>query len=307
MADASAGILQCEGIVLRNLRFGDTSRVATLLTREFGKIGVIAKGVRDPKSPFGASLEILAHSSFVVYYRRGRDLQFLRSGSLETEFRALVREPSRFLLGSAWLEFLDRVLMPDEPAEELFALAMRGLEILDAMPLPELPELFRALQLRAAALLGYAPRLEQCLGCGRAVPSAGGEDADEGPWRFGTAEGGAFCPECAGAPSGRARGAGPQPSSRTGEPAYADVKEAAGGIWLSPRALRRIRAMASGSERPQPVVREPRPARAPGRAWIATLDRVVEEFLRMHIDAYPGLRSLDAVSRWEEMLGRGDA
>ena len=52
----SARILSCEAIVLRNLRFGDTSRVATLFTRELGKIGVIAKGARLPSSPFGATV-----------------------------------------------------------------------------------------------------------------------------------------------------------------------------------------------------------------------------------------------------------
>jgi hypothetical protein len=33
----------------------------------------------------------------------------------------------------------------------------------------------------------------------------------------------------------------------------------------------------------------------------------VEEFLRYHIDAYPGLRSLEGAAHWIEMLHRGGA
>ena len=270
-----SALVSCEGIVLRNLRYGETSRIATLLTPELGKIGVIAKGARDPKSPFGASLEFLSHGSFVVYHRPGRDLHFLRTGAIEREFRGLFHDSGRFVLASAFAEFLERVLQGEEPAGELFDFALRGFEVLETAPGLALPELFRGMQLRVASILGYAPRLEQCLRCERAVgepESAGAREA----WTFLPADGGVLCPECAAREPG---GAGPR---------------------LSPRALRRLRAMAMG--RPNgattghgaAVFRE-RPT-APDPAWIALLDALVEDFLRYHLDSYRGLRALGAFS-----------
>ncbi len=301
-----SALVSCEGIVLRNLRYGETSRIATLFTPELGKIGVIAKGARDPKSPFGASLEFLSHSSFVVYHRPGRDLHFLRTGALEREFRGLLRDSDRFVFASAFAEFLERVLQGEEPAGELFDFALRGLQVLETAPRPALPELFRGMQLRVASILGYAPRLEQCLRCGRAVgeaQSAGARDV----WTFLPADGGVLCLECAAREPGEA------------------------GPRLSPRALRRLRAMALGRPgapghgiRPSggimasagtlagattadagaadagtagggvAVVRE-RPS-APDPAWIALLDGLVEDFLRYHLDSYRGLRALGAFS-----------
>lgn len=275
-----SALVSCEGIVLRNLRYGETSRIATLLTPELGKIGVMAKGARDPKSPFGASLEFLSHGSFVVYHRPGRDLHFLRTGALECEFRGLFRDADRFILASAFAEFLERVLQGEEPAGELFEFALRGLQVLETAARPALPELFRGMQLRVASILGYAPRLEQCLRCGRAVGEAESAGVREA-WAFLPADGGVLCPECG-----------------TREPG--DV-----GPRLSPRALRRLRAMALGrsgarvgADRPAApsaaVVRERPPA--PDPAWIAVLDGLVEDFLRFHLDSYRGLRSLGAFS-----------
>jgi DNA repair protein RecO (recombination protein O) len=270
-----SALVSCEGIVLRNLRYGETSRIATLFTPDLGKIGVLAKGARDPKSPFGASLEFLSHGSFVVYHRPGRDLHFLRTGALEREFRGLLRDSGRFVLASAFAEFLERVLQGEEPAGELFDFALRGLEVLETAPRPALPELFRGMQLRVASILGYAPRLEQCLRCGRALgepESAGARDA----WIFLPADGGVLCPECGAREPGEA------------------------GPRLSPRALRRLRAMAMGrpggaTARPGAAMIRERPS-APDPAWVALLDRLVEDFLRYHLDSYRGLRALGAFS-----------
>ena len=43
-------------IVLRTVEFSETSLVVTLFTREFGKIGALAKGARRPKNPFSVRL-----------------------------------------------------------------------------------------------------------------------------------------------------------------------------------------------------------------------------------------------------------
>lgn len=321
----TSSIIDCRGMVLRNLRYGDTSRVATLFTGELGKVSVIAKGVRTPKSPFGASLEILTVGSYVLYFRTGRDLQFLRSGSVEREFTGIIRNPARYVYGCALLEFLDRMLLEEEPAGRLFQVCLRALERIESEPVGGLPELFRAFQLRCAAILGYAPMLEACLHCGRPLEaSSTARPGDETAWLFRPSEGGALCPECSG--------------------------ETSEGYPMTIRALLRVRAMAVGGgtvavaappggpagplardpavpaegRRPAGWVREPAPgavarpldhsdpggagsppagasggeappARPPADAevWIRSLDRLVEEFLRFHVERYRGLRSLE--------------
>lgn len=273
-------LIETEALVLRNLRFGETSRIVTLFTLELGKLGAIAKGARDPKSAFGASLELCLRSGFVIYFRSGRDLQLLKCGWVEAEYPSLWRNPRRYVHASALLEFLDRVLMEEEPFPAVYHLAVRGLERLAHAPEEQLPELFRALQLRTAALLGYAPLLDACFHCRRPLPEDGA--GEEEAWCFVVAEGNVLCGDCS----------------------HAET-----GFRLHPRALRRLRAMAQGSgagtrasssgERALRVSE----SRAPSPGWIQAVDVLVEEFLRFHLERYRGLRSLEVRGRLETPLG----
>ncbi|MBK8229969.1 MAG: DNA repair protein RecO [Candidatus Eisenbacteria bacterium] len=266
-------IVECEGMVLRSLRYGETSRIVTLFTRAHGKVSAMAKGARETKSPFGSSLEPFCVASYVFYHRTGRDLQFLKSGWTEREYSALWEDAERFLHGAALLEFLDRILLEEEPVPEIYDLAQRALAVLTRAPRERLRELFRAFQLRAAAHLGYAPMLDRCLHCARGLPEGEAEMTEV--WVFRATEGGALCPNCA---SG-------------GE----------GGVRIRPRALRRIRTMALGrgegfgeadlvgDRGGASLVRD---SAAPSPLWIAALERIVEEYLHFHIERYHGLRSL---------------
>ena len=103
-------LVKVDALILRNLRMGETSRIVTFLSRELGKSSAVAKGVRAPKSRFGASLELLNISNLVLYFRPGRDLQLVSEGTLDKEFRGLFRKSERYHYACAVAEFLDREL-----------------------------------------------------------------------------------------------------------------------------------------------------------------------------------------------------
>ena len=48
-----------DAIVLKAMKYRDTSRIVTFYTRAFGKLRAIAKGARGPKNKFGSALEPL--------------------------------------------------------------------------------------------------------------------------------------------------------------------------------------------------------------------------------------------------------
>ena len=41
---------KCEGIILRTTDYGETNKIVTIYTREWGKYGVMARGAKKPKS-----------------------------------------------------------------------------------------------------------------------------------------------------------------------------------------------------------------------------------------------------------------
>src|SRR4051794_19631395 len=64
------GPVKTEGIVLRSLRYGEADRILHVYTRDRGRIGAIAKGVRRSRSRFGGRLEPFSHVAFLLHEGR---------------------------------------------------------------------------------------------------------------------------------------------------------------------------------------------------------------------------------------------
>ncbi|MEK7728922.1 MAG: DNA repair protein RecO, partial [candidate division KSB1 bacterium] len=83
-------IVKAEGIIVRSMKMGETSKLVTLFTRELGFLKVVAKGSRTSKSRFGAALEPLTVSRVVYYLKENRDLQLVTQAEIVEHFPALV-------------------------------------------------------------------------------------------------------------------------------------------------------------------------------------------------------------------------
>ena len=57
---------KASGINLKSNNLGNIDRIITVFTREFGKISLVAKGCRKPKSKFGGRLEALCHNNYLA-------------------------------------------------------------------------------------------------------------------------------------------------------------------------------------------------------------------------------------------------
>ena len=94
-----------EAIVLRSRHLGETSKILILFTERFGKLAVVAKGARRPKSRFGASLDLFARSSVVLYLKENRDLGLVTESTLVEGFYGLREDARRLGQASAVVEW----------------------------------------------------------------------------------------------------------------------------------------------------------------------------------------------------------
>jgi DNA repair protein RecO (recombination protein O) len=176
-----------EAIVLRSRHLGETSKLLTLFTDRFGKIAAVAKGARRPKSRFGASLDLFAHSSIVLYLKENRDLHLISESTLVEDFYGLREDARRLGFASAAVEMVDRMVMRAERVPDLFALLLGGFQALQQDE--RLSLILSALMLKIVAVLGFRPQLFSCSACG--LP-AGGRLAG-----FSSGRGGVICRGCA--------------------------------------------------------------------------------------------------------------
>src|SRR5438105_14327073 len=121
-------LVRTEGIVLKTLALGDTSRIAVLYTREFGLTKVVAKGARRTPSRFGFALEPLTRASYVLYHKTDRDLHLLSQADTLFPTGSRLTELTRLAHAEAAIELIDRLVWGEEPHAELYALLVAMLE-----------------------------------------------------------------------------------------------------------------------------------------------------------------------------------
>jgi DNA repair protein RecO (recombination protein O) len=157
---AEREIIRTEAVVLRSLDYGETSQIVTLLTRDRGKIGVMAKGARRTKSQFGSTLQPMAYTQVVFYYKPTRDLQILSESSHVDSFHRLRGDLESITIGLRIVEIVDALVEEENPQPNAFALTVRALRRLNQTE-ERAANLWPFVQLRLARLLGIAPAIER--------------------------------------------------------------------------------------------------------------------------------------------------
>ncbi len=189
-------VASSDALVLRTWPTGETSVIASLLSRDCGYVRVIAKSARGPRSALRPLVQPGRLVNLEFTQVPDRTLQYLRGGSLLLDplARSGSLEKSAFLLAA--VELVDRC-RPGEAGEEgLFALCEDFLRMLCCAPAGGEAGLFYAFELALLAQQGMAPALASCAACG--APLA----AEEGGLLFSPAAGGVVCRRCRAARGG---------------------------------------------------------------------------------------------------------
>ena len=179
-------------IILASLRYGETSKIVRLATRDHGVQSAIAKGASRPKSRFGAALQLLSEGQAQVLLSRRSDLHILTAFDLTHLRIDLAANLDRYSAASVLAEVVLR-FAPADPHPASFDLLRDSLSILEVAPTEVLDALGLRMLWQLVSVLGFAPSLETCVRDGTPV-------APSGALAFSAGEGGALCEQCASLP-----------------------------------------------------------------------------------------------------------
>jgi DNA repair protein RecO (recombination protein O) len=177
--------------VLRRKDIGEADRILTLFTPELGKVRVVAKGIRKPRSRKAGHLELFTCSKLLLAV--GRDLDIITQAEGVDPYRPLRDDLLRGAYGAYMVELLDRFTPDEEENAEIYSLLRQGLGW--AATAADLALAARYYELHLLGLAGYQPQLRRCVICGRELAA---EDQF-----FSAAAGGVVCPSCAAASAER--------------------------------------------------------------------------------------------------------
>jgi DNA repair protein RecO (recombination protein O) len=117
-------------IVLHRTNYGESDRIVTLLSRDYGKVRVIAKGVRKEKAKLTAGVELFCVSNIGFVAGHG-ELATLVSARLVKNYHAFLGDLSKVEFGFSVLKKLNK-MMADNADEQYYLLAEKLLEALNA-------------------------------------------------------------------------------------------------------------------------------------------------------------------------------
>jgi DNA repair protein RecO (recombination protein O) len=175
---------RAEAIVLRTVDFGEADRILVLFSRHFGKLHVVAKGIRRATSRMAGHAEPLTHATYQL--ARGRELDVLTGAETRAVYSAIRGDLLRIAAGWYVAELTDRFTVENAPSAPLFDLLETALRHLDAGHLPAL--VCRWFDLHLLDRSGFRPELYQCVSCREALQER------QNAW---SAAGGALCVSCA--------------------------------------------------------------------------------------------------------------
>ncbi|HLZ15158.1 MAG TPA: DNA repair protein RecO [Candidatus Saccharimonadales bacterium] len=145
------------GIILARTDYGEADRILTLLTPEYGKLRLLAKGVRRVKSKLAGGIELFSVSELTFIRGRG-EIGTLVSSRLKQHFSHIVQDLDRTMLGYELIRQLNKIT-EDEAEAEYFELLQQAFEALDDTGVPlELVSFWYAAQL--LRLGGHTPNLQ---------------------------------------------------------------------------------------------------------------------------------------------------
>ncbi len=173
-------------VVLRWRAYGESDKIVTFLTRDFGKITGIGKGARNSRRRFPNSLELLARVKVHFRQKQEASLAFLESAELLGPDTSAM-SPERLAYGAYMAELAEQMTVEWNPVIETYQLLEEAMVSLEGGPATA--SLLRAYELKLLDRVGFGPPLERCTRC--ETPLSRSEESF-----FAAAQGALWCGRC---------------------------------------------------------------------------------------------------------------
>ena len=118
-------MIEVEGIILSTQDYGETSKILNVITKEYGIIGIIAKGCKSLKSNLRSTTDKLTYGKFYIYYKKDK-LSTLANVDIIDNFKNIKKDISKISYATYLLELTGQVIK-HSMKYEVFDLLINGL------------------------------------------------------------------------------------------------------------------------------------------------------------------------------------
>ena len=178
-------LYKTEAMVLRSRRYREADALLTLLTREKGKVSVVAKGAYKPASKLRGGVQPYSINEMQISEGRSTLHTLIQSDCVEM-LLPIRQSYEAMALGAYWAELLEVFGQEGMADDGLYLLGKAGFLSVAVNP-RHLTRL--VLEIRLIGQQGLRPDFDRCCACGEPFDGAA-------VTRFSSAEGGFLCRAC---------------------------------------------------------------------------------------------------------------
>ena len=181
------------GFVLKSYPFGESHKIINVLTKESGKMKIIARGVKKTSSKYGSSFELLNEVSLLLVPAKGNDLYDIRESSINTSYHHLREDLTSIKLIYYLVEFLDQMTQEDHHDVRVYDLLKNVLDrsLENITPLYELTKSFI---LKTLQMSGFLSDINECSHCSQKLQNQSNDSRKK--IYISTRSGWIFCRNC---------------------------------------------------------------------------------------------------------------
>lgn len=156
-------VFHTDGLVIKVRHSGESDRIVTVLTRDYGVLTAFAKAARRPKSRLHSATQTFCFSDFS--FRHSGEVYTITEGSVKEVFYALNEDIKNLTLAQYFGQLAMELTPPEEISEENLRLLLNSLHFLCHQK-KDINFIKAVTELRMIANAGYAPNTDGCASCG---------------------------------------------------------------------------------------------------------------------------------------------
>lgn len=160
-------LVKTKGIIISETNYSETSKILNVLTEDYGKIGIMAKGARSMKSPLRSVSQKLVYGEFNLNYKE-KGLSNLLEVNVLNSFKNIITNFKAATYSFYLLDLVNQILNDDsllhDKNKDIFKLLEISLIKINEGLNPEL--IVNIVELQLLKYLGVSLELNKCINCG---------------------------------------------------------------------------------------------------------------------------------------------
>lgn len=173
-----------KGLIIREQTIGESDRLVTLLTSDFGLVKAFVRRAKNMKSRNLSATSLFVYGEFSLY--KGRDAFVIDNAMPIEVFFELRSDIERLAAAQYFAQVTYFLAAPEQPAPDMLRLLLNALHLL-CRGKKDIRLIKAVFELRIATLGGFMPNLVACYRCG---------EYESDPMSFDMEEGCIYCKDC---------------------------------------------------------------------------------------------------------------